>query len=242
MKTFNQEQLKQYNGQDGQPIYIAVGDKVYDVSGSKLWRGGMHMKRHPAGQDLTSDIQAAPHTREVLERYPQIGVLEKEADESQGAAPGQEIPPWLAGLLEKVPMLRRHPHPMTVHFPIAFMFAVPVFSFLYLLTGIRSFDTTAFNCLGAGVIFTLVAMGTGYYTWWLNYMAQPLRQIRIKKRLAPVLVVLGIAAFCWRWADPTILRLQGGGIVYCLIVAAFVPIVTLIGWHGASMTFPVHEE
>ncbi|MEJ2038768.1 MAG: cytochrome b5 domain-containing protein, partial [Desulfosarcinaceae bacterium] len=132
MKTFNQEQLKQYNGQDGQPIYIAVGDKVYDVSGSKLWRGGMHMKRHPAGQDLTSDIQAAPHTREVLERYPQIGVLEKEADEAQGAAPGQEIPPWLAGLLEKVPMLRRHPHPMTVHFPIAFMFAVPVFSFLYL--------------------------------------------------------------------------------------------------------------
>jgi len=52
----------------------------------------------------TSDIQAAPHETDVLERYPQVGILKKDVVE-------QEIPAALAWLLKKFPMLRRHPHP-----------------------------------------------------------------------------------------------------------------------------------
>lgn len=236
MKKFDPEELKQYNGQEGRPSYVAYEGKVYDVSGSKLWRKGLHMQRHTAGQDLTTDIQGAPHTPEVLERFPQVGVLEKKS------AVERPIPAWLAALLHRVPMLRRHPHPMTVHFPIAFMLGTPCFSLLYLLTGTRAFETTAFHCLGAGVLFTLVAMSTGYYTWWLNYMAKPLRPVRIKRWLAGLMFVLAVTAFIWRLADPTILRLQGAGIIYCLIIFSFVPLIIAIGWMGAAMTFPVHKE
>ncbi|NIV98944.1 cytochrome b5, partial [Candidatus Saccharibacteria bacterium] len=63
---------------------------------------------------MTADIQGAPHEPDVLERYPQVGTLKKEKAEVAEL----EIPRPLAWLLEKVPMLRRHPHPMTVHFPI----------------------------------------------------------------------------------------------------------------------------
>ena len=110
--------------------------KVIDVSDSKLWKAGVHMKRHHGGGDLTTDIQGAPHGPEVLERYPQVGILRKEA-------PGREIPQALSWLLTRVPMLRRHPHPMTVHFPIVFMFSVTIFNIIYLVTGVKAFELTA---------------------------------------------------------------------------------------------------
>ena len=61
MKEFSIEELSQYNGENGKPVYISHNGKVYDVSGSKMWKTGTHMKRHRSGQDLTTDIQAAPH-------------------------------------------------------------------------------------------------------------------------------------------------------------------------------------
>ena len=33
------------------------------------------MRRHHSGNDLTTDMSAAPHGPEVLERYPQIGII-----------------------------------------------------------------------------------------------------------------------------------------------------------------------
>ena len=97
MKEFDATELAEYNGENGQPIYIAHGGKVYDVSESKLWRNGLHMKRHSAGKDLTTDIQAAPHEADVMQRYPQVGILKKEVAERQ-------IPQALAWLLERVPI------------------------------------------------------------------------------------------------------------------------------------------
>ena len=68
MKEFDADELARFNGENGSPIYVAYDGKVYDVSKSKLWRNGQHMKRHSAGSDLTADIQAAPHEGDVLER------------------------------------------------------------------------------------------------------------------------------------------------------------------------------
>ena len=131
MKEFDAEELAGYNGENGNPVYVAYEGNVYDVSDSKLWSNGMHMRRHHAGRDLTTDIQAAPHEPDVLERYPKVGIMKKAVVE-------QQLPAAIAGLLNKYPMLQRHPHPMTVHFPIVFAFSTPVFIFLYLLTGIKS--------------------------------------------------------------------------------------------------------
>ena len=236
MKEFGPEELKQFNGQDGKPIYIVHQGKVYDVSSSKLWRSGLHMKRHHAGQDLTTDMQAAPHGPEVLERCPQVGILKPEE------VPEREIPPVIQWLITRFPMLRRHPHPMTVHFPIVFMLSTTAFNLLYLITGVQSFETTALHCLGGGLLFIVVAMTTGIYTWWLNYMAQPLRAVKIKIPLSLLTFVVAAIVFVWRMTDPAVLHsLAGTGFVYLLLVLSLAVMVTTIGWFGASMTFPIEK-
>ncbi len=235
MKEFDAAELADFNGENGKPIYIAHAGKVYDVSESKLWRNGLHMKRHKAGGDLTADIQAAPHEVDVLERYPQVGVLKKEMVE-------QQLPQALDWLLKKVPMLRRHPHPMTVHFPIVFAFCTPVFIILYLITGNKSFEMTALHCLAGGIIFSLIAFSTGLYTWWLNYFAKPLKAVKIKIPLAFTMLITEIVIFIWRMMLPDVLEIMGGAsIVYLLLVLSLIPMITIIGWFGASMTFPVEE-
>jgi predicted heme/steroid binding protein/uncharacterized membrane protein len=238
MKEFTAEELAQFNGENGKPVYIAYEGKVYDVGASKMWKAGSHMKRHPSGRDLTTDIQAAPHTPEVLQRFPQVGTL---AAETQAEDP--RVPAALATLIHTFPFLRRHPHPMTVHFPIVFMFSATVFSLLYLVTGEKSFDTTAFHCLGAGVFFNVVGIATGLYTWWLNYMAKPLRPVRIKIPLTLAMLAVSIVLFIWRLEVPNILdALSGAGLLYILLVLSLSAMVTVIGWNGASMTFPVEKE
>ena len=237
MKEFDSEELAKFNGENKSPVYIAHRGKVYDVSESKRWKDGLHMKRHSAGKDLRTDIQAAPHGPEVLERFPQVGLLKQQKE------PEVEMPGALSRLLARYPMLRRHPHPMTVHFPIVFMFSTTVFNVLYLITGVKSFELTALHSLGAGILFTIVTILTGLYTWWLNYLSRPVRAVLIKKRLSPVMLILAIIAFIWRLRVPDVLdTLSGFGFIYLLLVLSFLPIVTVIGWFGAQLTFPIEKE
>lgn len=237
MKEFDPDDLKRYNGENGQPVYVAHKGRVYDLSESKMWRKGVHMKRHQAGSDLTTDIQAAPHDPSVLERYPQVGVLKKEP------AAMQHIPAALESLLAKFPFLRRHPHPMTVHFPIVFMFSTTVFTLIYLITGVSAFETTAFHCLGAGVLFNVVGISTGLYTWWLNYMAKMLKPVKIKIPLTISMLVVSIILFIWRLSMPDILeRVSGSGMLYLLLVLSLSGMVVVVGWNGAKMTFPTEKE
>lgn len=236
MKKFNADSLAAFNGENGRPIYIAYKDRVIDVTGSKLWKTGTHMKRHHAGRDLTIDIKAAPHDIDMLERYPQVGeFVHEEIEEIQ-------IPGYLGRLITRFPMLRRHPHPMTVHFPIVFMTTATVFTLLYLATGLASFETTAFHCLGGGILFTLVAVSTGLYTWWLNYFAKPVRAVKVKLKITPILFGISLVAFIWRVLDPDVLvDLSGAGYLYLLLMISLFPLVTVIGWFGAQLTFPVEE-
>jgi len=239
MQEFDIAELEKCDGKEGRPIYIAYKGKVYDVSDSKLWRNGLHMKRHQAGGDLTVDIQGAPHEPDVLERYPLVGTLKKEAAEIEEL----EIPRSLALLLDKFPMLRRHPHPMTVHFPIVFAFTTTVFSILYLITGIKSLEITALHSLAAGILFTVVAILTGLYTWWLNYMAKPMTAAKVKIPLSFTLLVIQIIVFIWRINVPQIMdSIRGANFIYLLLVVSLFPIVVVIGWFGAHLTFPVEKS
>jgi predicted heme/steroid binding protein/uncharacterized membrane protein len=237
MNEIDPKDLSKYNGKDGNPVYIVYQDRVIDVSASKLWKTGRHMNRHQSGQDLTTDIQAAPHGLEVLDRYPQVGVLKKEE------IPEREIPKGLAALLKRFPMLRRHPHPMTIHFPIVFMFSAPLFTLLYFLTGMSAFETTGRHCLGAGLFFTPIAIGTGYYTWWLNYEARPLRPVKIKKKVALLLLATAAIAMAWRTLEPSLIVVSGmARALYLMLLFSLIPLVSIIGWFGAQMTFPVERE
>lgn len=236
MKEIDRDTLTAADGKDGNPVYIVHKGRVIDVTASPLWKGGTHMQRHQAAHDLTTEIEAAPHGLEVLDRYPQVGVL------SENLVSERRIPPVLLGMVSRYPILRRHPHPMTVHFPIVFMIAVTVFSVLYLVTGYRPFETTAFNCLGAGLLMTPVAMITGLYTWWLNYMARPMRPVTIKLRLSLLLIVIEAVVFAWRFMAPDVLNhLAGAGLLYLILIIAVTPIVLIIGLYGGLLTFPVEK-
>lgn len=237
MKEYDLEELSKCDGKEGRPAYVAHRGRVFDVSGSARWKGGLHMKRHHAGMDLTTDIKGAPHGAEMLERYPEVGVLKKDASQER------EIPRVLAWLLARIPILRRHPHPMTVHFPIVFMFSTTVFNVLYVITGHKTFEITALHCLGAGILFTPVAAVTGLYTWWLNYMARPLRPVRIKMRVTLLLIATEIGVFVWRILSPEVLeKFDLAGTIYLVLVLSLFVLVTIIGWFGASMTFPIEKD
>lgn len=237
VQEFDIEALKEYDGADGKPAYVVHKGRVFDLSGSRLWKGGVHMMRHHAGQDLTVDIGGAPHGPEVLERYPQVGVIRSLK------VPERVLPDFLTSLLERFPFLRRHPHPMTVHFPIVFMLSTTFFNVLYLITGDNSFERTALHCLGSGVFFTPFVIGTGIYTWWLNYFAKPMPAIKIKLTASICLFLVGLTAFIWRRAVPDLCRdLSIGFFLYALLILLLTPIVVIIGWFGANLTFPLEKE
>lgn len=69
------DELKQCDGREGRPAYVAYKGKVYDVTESFLWLNGDHQGQHVAGKDLTDEMKLAPHGEEMLERVKQVGVL-----------------------------------------------------------------------------------------------------------------------------------------------------------------------
>ncbi|WP_125544656.1 cytochrome b5 domain-containing protein [Levilactobacillus lindianensis] len=72
-KVFNQAKLAKFDGQDGQPAYVAVDGVVYDVSNVDAWQDGKH-HGNLAGQELTSVIDGqSPHGRKVLAKLPVVG-------------------------------------------------------------------------------------------------------------------------------------------------------------------------
>lgn len=73
--VFGAESLAPFDGQEGRPAYVALKGKVYDVSGLKLWKGGLHMK-HRSGTDLSEAILRAPHGEEKLEAVKAVGTFD----------------------------------------------------------------------------------------------------------------------------------------------------------------------
>lgn len=75
LREFTAEELKEYDGQDGNPTYVAIEGKVYDMSDVGAWSGGTH-KGNSAGNDLTKAIKSkSPHGLKVLKGKKVVGVL-----------------------------------------------------------------------------------------------------------------------------------------------------------------------
>lgn len=74
IERFTVSELAKFNGKDSKPAYIAYKGKVYDVTESTQWMEGEHLG-HEAGQDLTLQMEIAPHTEDVMERMRVVGVL-----------------------------------------------------------------------------------------------------------------------------------------------------------------------
>ena len=69
------DQLKQYDGKNGNPAYVAVDGVIYDVTNVPQWAGGVH-NGYSAGNDLTDIIKnKSPHGVKQLNGVPVVGKL-----------------------------------------------------------------------------------------------------------------------------------------------------------------------
>ena len=77
-RVFSPRELQRYNGERGEPVYLAHAGVVYDVTDCPKWRSGLHEQLHFAGFDLTGELPDAPHDQEVFTRpcVRRVGVLQ----------------------------------------------------------------------------------------------------------------------------------------------------------------------
>jgi predicted heme/steroid binding protein/uncharacterized membrane protein len=80
---FTLEDLSPFDGGEKRPAYIAYKGKIYDVTSSKLWVEGNHVRKHLAGNDLTEALKTAPHGEEKIFQMPQVGELTYSAVRSE---------------------------------------------------------------------------------------------------------------------------------------------------------------
>lgn len=235
-RRFTLDELEEHNGKDGQPAYVAYEGKVYDVTGSKLWRNGVHVRAHHAGEDLSSNMVAAPHGDDVMERFEVVGTVAQDDDEDSGQ-------PWWVAL-----SLDNHLHPIAVHFPTALGAVAPVFALGGLaLSGVWPQLNTALQhaalwCLVVCFLSTIPSVATGWISWAYNYSGIWTRIYRVKWIGSGVLFVLSAATLALK-----LFALGGIAVVdysqplswvYLLLLAAVAANVAVLGHFGGKITFP----
>lgn len=73
-KIFTEKELGKYDGQNGNPAYVAIDGVVYDVTNVSAWNGGVH-HGNKAGQNVSEIIKKSPHGKKVLEKLERVGKL-----------------------------------------------------------------------------------------------------------------------------------------------------------------------
>jgi predicted heme/steroid binding protein len=74
MKKYTKHQLALRNGQDREEIWCAYNGIIYDLTDSNRWTNGKHYE-HWSGQDLTKELEDAPHQDWVFDRFKRVGYL-----------------------------------------------------------------------------------------------------------------------------------------------------------------------
>jgi predicted heme/steroid binding protein len=66
-KVITESQLRLFNGDDEDRMYVAYKGIVYDVTDCPKWRQGIHERQHFPGQDLSAELDnEAPHAGGVF--------------------------------------------------------------------------------------------------------------------------------------------------------------------------------
>ena len=77
LTVYTAETLAKFDGQNGNPAYVAVDGKVYDVSAVPQWRNGSHAGGSvKAGLDQTEALKRSPHGAKNLENLPIVGLYQ----------------------------------------------------------------------------------------------------------------------------------------------------------------------
>lgn len=74
LPVYTRSQLALRNGTEKPEIWCAYQGIIYNVGKSRLWRNGQHYE-HWAGQDLSAELEDAPHTARVFDKFEAVGRL-----------------------------------------------------------------------------------------------------------------------------------------------------------------------
>lgn len=74
LPEYTLSQLASRNGSDREEIWVAYKGFIYELNKSRMWRNGLHYE-HMAGQDLTAEMDLAPHTENVFDKFKIVGKL-----------------------------------------------------------------------------------------------------------------------------------------------------------------------
>jgi len=218
------DELKQYNGQNGQKAYIAYKGKVYDVTSSPLWKNGSHQNMHKAGNDLTDMLKNAPHGEEVFARFPMVDTLDHNREKKFD---------WVAWYR------KYHPHPMLVHFPIALHLFAAGADLIFLFHQTASFAAAVFYTFFVATVMGALAMVPGILSWWINYKLAFTYIFVIKLLFSTITLLLGIVAILFYLEDPEIVYgTELNGILYHSIVLFTGITVIVLGYYGGKITWP----
>jgi predicted heme/steroid binding protein/uncharacterized membrane protein len=225
MKELDPKSLEEFDGQEGRSCYVAVHGKVYDLSGSELWKGGEHMGRHNAGRDCGDALENAPHGEEVLEKFRQVGIIKT----ASGAKAKQ--PPALAALL-----LKQHPHPITVHFPQALLTLAPLFLVLFYFTGNVHFERSCYYLGVTGLLTAVPAVLTGFFHWIFKY-AKSTKGLYVFKMTMSLLLFLYTALVVYIHTVRGILLPEPVDILMVILYLLMVPLAVVTGHTGGKIVF-----
>lgn len=232
MQQFNEIELREYNGQEGKPAYIAYKGRVYDVTSSKLWKNGSHFKKHFAGSDLTSELANAPHSDEVFENFPCVGefvAISHTADETKK----ERYRKWYAAY---------HPHPMIIHFPIALHYFSAGADVLFLANPSPEYEAAVFLSLLIATIMGFVALITGIFSWWVNYDFSKSKAFVIKLIGAIFTLVVGLIPISQKIMNPDVPFSQGiDGFIYHSIIFITVISITIVAYYGGKITWGTRQ-
>lgn len=245
------EELKQYDGKDGRPAYIGYKGKVYDLSNSDFWTGGVHMGTVQAGTDTTEKIGLSPHGELNIFKFPVVAELE--AEKTAEAATPTVYTKEEETQIRRMKLYRKyHPHPIMVHFPmgiIPFAFFAQIIGFFCPLGVYFTFASVTAMILGT--LFLIPAIASGTLSFVINYNKTANVYLKRKIVLSTIALILGIFSSIYGYMY--ILRAfyqpsgLGGGFcipfggnscVYTLLTAIMMGIVIAIGYNGGKMTWP----
>jgi uncharacterized membrane protein len=99
-----------------------------------------------------------------------------------------------------------HPHPMTVHFPIALHLFSAGLDLFFLISPKAAYAVGVFYSFFVATVMGFVAMIAGTLSWWINYHLSTRRPFVVKLIVATLTLLLGIVGIA--------LYLENPGIVY----------------------------
>lgn len=131
-----------------------------------------------------------------------------------------------------------HPHPMTVHFPIALHYFSGFADFLFLLHPSGGYETAVFLSFLIATVMGLVALISGVLSWWVNYSLVRSKVFMIKLYGALFTLLVGFVPIIQRLLDPMVAYDRGaGGMLYHGVIFLTVISVSIVGYYGGKITW-----